>query len=169
MPNSPSLADNLIVIIGIVAIARNLAIGRGGKLPWHYPADLRFFKQTTTGNAVVMGSRTWQAIGKPLPDRLNVVLSRAHRIDAPHIMHLASVEEVVELSKYLNRDVYIIGGAKTYAQFAGVIDKWIVTEIPETVDDADTFMPGDFLDDFEVDAVRQLEDDLVVRYLSRRD
>jgi len=57
------------MIIGIVAIAKNHAIGKGGKLPWHYPADLRFFKQATTGSAVVMGMNTWASIGKPLPDR----------------------------------------------------------------------------------------------------
>jgi dihydrofolate reductase len=56
-------------IIGIVAIAQNYAIGKDGKLPWHYPADLKFFKQTTTNHAVVMGFNTWKSIGKPLPNR----------------------------------------------------------------------------------------------------
>src|SRR5215210_2783795 len=98
------------MIIGIVAIARNLAIGKDGKLPWHYSADLKFFKETTTGNVVVMGSNTWRAIGKPLPDRLNVVLSRRQNTVPSSVMQLASAEEVIELSKYVNRDVYIIGG-----------------------------------------------------------
>jgi len=65
------------VIIGIVAIAKNYAIGKDGKLPWHYSSDLKFFKETTAGNAVVMGSNTWRSIGKPLPNRLNVILSRS--------------------------------------------------------------------------------------------
>jgi dihydrofolate reductase len=156
------------VIIAIVAVAKNLAIGKDGKLPWHYPADLKFFKDTTTGNAVVMGANTFEAIGKALPNRLNVVLSRRRRIDSPDVMQLASFEEVVELSKYLNRDIYIIGGAKTYEAFADVIDKWLVTEVPIDVPDADVFMPGDFLDDFEVDAMRDLGDGLIVRTLTRR-
>src|SRR5262252_7598733 len=59
-----------MAIIGIVAVDRNFAIGKGGSLPWHYSADLKFFKQTTLGNAVVMGRRTWQSLKKPLPDRL---------------------------------------------------------------------------------------------------
>ncbi|MGE3466156.1 MAG: dihydrofolate reductase [Pyrinomonadaceae bacterium] len=158
-----------MAIIGIVAIARNNAIGRDGELPWHYSADLKFFKETTRGNAVVMGSSTWRAIGKVLPDRLNVVLSRNGKLDTPPaVMKLSSGDEVVELAKYLNRDVFIIGGAKTYAEFADSIDKWIVTEIPENIPDADTFMPENFLDDFECRSVHELGDDLVVKILHRK-
>src|SRR5438309_8483363 len=117
-----------MAIIGIVAISKNYAIGRGGKLPWHYSADLKFFKETTTGHAVVMGANTWRSIGKPLPDRLNVVLSRSGDIDAPpEVMKLGSTDEVVELSKLLVKDVFIIGGATVYREFADVIDRWIVT------------------------------------------
>ncbi|MEO6049901.1 MAG: dihydrofolate reductase, partial [Pyrinomonadaceae bacterium] len=93
------------MIIGIVAISKNFAIGRGGKLPWHYGADLKFFKATTTGNAIVMGANTWRSIGKPLPDRLNIVLSRSGKVEAPpDVMKLSSKSEVLELAKYLNRD-----------------------------------------------------------------
>ena len=103
------------MIIGIVAISKNYAIGKDGKLPWHYSADLKFFKETTTGNAVVMGANTWRSIGKPLPNRLNIVLSRSGKIETPpDVMKLSSKDEVIELSKYLNRDVFIIGGAKTF-------------------------------------------------------
>jgi len=163
-----SAVKNQYVIIGIVAIARNFAIGKDGKLPWHYSADLKFFKETTTGNAIVMGSNTWRSIGKPLPNRLNVVLSRGDRIDEPSIMQLASTEEIVELAKYLNRDVYIIGGAKTYELLAGLIDQWNVTDIPIQVPDADTFMPEDFLDGFTLEGTRDLGEGLTVRFLNRQ-
>jgi dihydrofolate reductase len=150
-------------------MAQNNAIGRGGKLPWHYPADLKFFKETTTGNAVVMGSTTRRAIGKSLPNRLNVVLSRSGIIDiTPDVMRLGSKDEVVTLSQYLNRDVFIIGGAKTYEAFADVIGRWIVTEVPLVVDKADTFMPADFLNDFEDVDSRDLGDGLRVRILQRK-
>ena len=156
------------MIIGIVAIAEDNAIGRRGKLPWHYPADLKFFKETTMGSAVVMGSNTWRAIGKPLPGRLNIVLSRSGMIDIlPEVMRLGSTEEVVTLSRFLNRDIYIIGGARTYAEFAEVIDKWIVTDVPITVENADTFMPAGFLDRFEQTDTRDLGDGLRVRFLNR--
>src|ERR1700752_1788348 len=108
-------------IIGIVAVARDLAIGRGGRLPWHYPADLQFFKQTTTDHAVVMGARTWATIGKPLPKRLNVVLTRSDDLLVPaEVMKLGTKDEVIDLSRLLMKDVFIIGGAKTYAEFADV-------------------------------------------------
>lgn len=156
------------MIIGIVAISKNLAIGRGGKLPWHYSADLKFFKETTMGGAVVMGSRTWGSIGRPLPGRLNIVLSRSGRVETPpQVMRLHSKEEVVELAKYLNRDVFIIGGAATYGEFADVINQWIVTEIPETIGDADAFMPRDFLDGFNETEKKELGDGLRVKIFQR--
>jgi dihydrofolate reductase len=155
-------------IIGIVAVAKNLAIGKGGKLPWHYPADLKFFKETTLNHAVVMGFNTWRSIGKPLPKRLNIVLSRNAQIESqPNVLLLRSLEETLALAKYLNCDLFIIGGAKTYENFAGAIEKWIVTEVPETIEDADTFMPKDFLDGFELKEKMQLEDDLQVKVFER--
>ena len=151
-------------ITGIVAISKNFAIGKNGKLPWHYSADLKFFKQTTTGNVVVMGLNTWNSIGKPLPNRLNIVLSRAAEIEnQPNVLLLRSREEVLSLAKYLNGDLFIIGGAKTYENFVGVIERWIITDIPESVEDADTFMPEKFLNSFEIIETKELEDDLRVK------
>lgn len=157
------------MIIGIVAIAKNFAIGKDGKLPWHYSADLKFFKQTTTAHAVVMGFNTWQSIGKPLPNRLNIVLSRSRSIEnQPNVLLLRSVAEVLALSKYLNCDSFVIGGAETYAQFADAIDEWIVTEIPETVENADTFMPRDFLNKFNLRETKKLENDLTVKIFVKK-
>lgn len=157
------------MIIGIVAIDRNFAIGHDGKLPWHYSADLKHFKETTKGNAVVMGANTWRSISKPLSDRLNVVFSRSDDLELPpEVMKLASWDEIVQLAEVINKDIYIIGGAKTYASLADVIDKWIVTEIPIEVKNADTFMPRDFLDEFEVEDTRELGDGLMVRFLRRK-
>ncbi|MDQ3321416.1 MAG: dihydrofolate reductase [Acidobacteriota bacterium] len=157
-----------MAIIGIIAIAENYAIGKDGKLPWHYPADLRFFKQTTSGNAVVMGINTWKSIGKTLPNRLNIVLSRAENIEnRPDVLLLRSEVEVSALAKYLNCDLFIIGGAKTYENFSGLIEKWIVTEVPVKIDDADTFMPPDFLSGFEIKELKELEDELRVKIYER--
>src|SRR5687768_11728932 len=119
------------MIIGIVAIAKNYAIGKDGKLPWHYPADLKFFKQTTTGHAVVMGLTTWKSIGKPLPNRLNIVLSRSAAIEeTADVKLMRSVGEVLDLAATFDGDVFIIGGAKTFEAFAATIEKWIVTTVP---------------------------------------
>lgn len=157
------------MIIGIVAIAKNFAIGKGGKLPWHYTADLKFFKQTTLGHAVVMGFHTWASIGKPLPKRLNIVLSRNSNVEnQPEVLLLRSAEEVSALANYLKCDLFVIGGAETYRNFADAIEKWIVTEIPETVADADTFMPEDFLNNFDLAETKELENDLRVKIYSKK-
>lgn len=153
-----------MAIIGIVAIAKNFAIGKDGKLPWHYSADLKFFKETTLENAVVMGFHTWESIGKPLPKRLNIVLSRSNSIEnQPNVLLARSKTEVLAISKFFEGDLFIIGGAKTYQNFADVIEKWIVTEVPLTIEDADTFMPTDFLDGFELAETKELADDLRVK------
>jgi len=156
-------------IIAIVAIAKNYAIGKDGKLPWHYPADLKFFKETTTGQAVVMGSHTWESIGRPLPNRLNIILSRSAEIEeTPNVRLLRSKEEVLKLAKEIGTDLFIIGGAKTFETFADAIDKWIVTEIPVEVEGADTFMPQDFLEGFELSETKVLGDGLTVNILLRK-
>ncbi len=153
-----------MAIIGIVAIAQNFAIGKDGKLPWHYSADLKFFKKTTINNAVVMGINTWKSIGKPLPNRLNIVLSRSETIENQlSVLLLRSTEEVLALAKYLNCDLFIIGGATTYENFADAIEKWIVTEVSDNAENADTFMPRDFLSGFQTQEIKQLEDNLSIK------
>ena len=156
------------MIIAIIAIANNFAIGKDGKLPWHHPADLKFFKENTTGNAVVMGFHTWQSIGKPLPKRLNIVLSRRATLEnSSGVLLLRSKEEVLALAGFLKGDLYIIGGAQTYAAFADVIEKWFVTEVPVEIADADAFMPENFLEDFRLIDKMELGNDLVVKAYQR--
>ena len=157
-----------MAIIGIVAVAQNLAIGKDGKLPWHYPADLKFFKETTTGNAVVMGMNTYRSIGRPLPNRLNIVLSRSAQIDrAENLIFLRSEKEALDLAKYLNCDLFVIGGSKTYAEFAERIDAWLVTRVPESVENADVFMPDNFLHGFQSVDSNELGDGLAVETYRR--
>jgi len=156
-------------ITGIIAIAKNYAIGKDGKLPWHYPADLKFFKETTTGHIVVMGSHTWKSIGRALPDRLNIVLSGSAQIDAhaENVMLLRSRMEVLRMAFEFGSEVFVIGGAKTYETFAGDINKWIVTEVPVSVDDADRFMPRDFLTGFRLVETKLLDGGLPVKIYER--
>ena len=156
------------MIIAIVAISQNYAIGKDGRLPWHYPADLKFFKQTTTGNAIVMGANTWNSIGRPLPKRLSIVLSRSAEIEnQPNVLLLRSRDQLLALSKFLKGDIYIIGGAQTYKSLADVIDEWLVTRVPLTVEDADVFMPEDFLKGFTLRKTEDLGDGLKVETFRR--
>ncbi len=156
------------MLIGIVAVAENNAIGKGGKLPWHYPEDLKHFKETTSGNAVVMGMNTWRSIGRPLPGRLNIVLSRSAQIDtAENLIFLRSEKEALDLAKFLKCDMYVIGGSKTYTEFADSINAWIVTRVPVEVEDADVFMPANFLGGFEAVESREIGDGLRVESFRR--
>ena len=157
-----------MAIIGIVAIDRNFAIGKGGKLPWHYSADMKFFKQTTMGNAVVMGRRTWETLKDPLKDRQNIVLTGGEIEKADGITVVHDVQNVLDLSQDSNQHLFVIGGAKVYQAFLPHVDRWLVTEIPLTVEDADTFMPTNFLDGFELYEVRQLDEGLRVKFYERK-
>lgn len=154
------------MIKAIVAVDRKDAIGKKGDIPWNYPEDLKFFKDTTREHAVVMGRKTWDSIGRALPNRLNIVLSRSYG-DRPGAVSLGSVEDVLELAKHLDTDVYIIGGSVIYDLFREHIDEWIVTRIPEVVEGADTFMVEGWLADFEKTRNFNLTKKLVVDVFER--
>ena len=157
-----------MAIIGIVAVDRNLAIGKGGRLPWHYSADMKFFKETTIGNTVVMGRRTWLTLKGPLPDRQNIVLSRDQNLaasDSPIVM--SDVESVLDFARKQDGHLFVIGGAKVYESFLPHIQRWIVTEVPLAVEGADTFMPANFLNGFELYELRQLDEGLRVKFCER--
>ncbi len=156
------------MIIGIAAVDRKGAIGKGGKLPWHYSADMKFFRETTTGHAVVMGRKTWLTIGKPLKNRLNIVLSRDSNIEPQEsLLVLSDVESVISFSESLTTDLFVIGGAQIYQALLPQIEKWIITEVPLTVSGADAFMPKDYLEGFKEIDSKSLDKDLVVKYFIR--
>jgi dihydrofolate reductase len=156
------------MIIGIVAVDRNGAIGKGGKLPWHYSADMKFFKETTTGNAVVMGYKTWLTLKKPLPNRLNIVLSRQSKVEAQEsLVLLRDVESVLAMAKDLKGDLFVIGGEQVYRSFLPHIEKWIVTEVPLTIEDADAFVPANYLEGFTLSDAKKIGEDLTVSIYTR--
>ena len=156
------------MIIGIVAVDQNGAIGKGGKLPWHYSADMKFFKETTTGNAVVMGRKTWLTLKKPLPNRLNIVLSRKAEIEPQgSVLVQRDVESVLALAKTVDSDLYVMGGEQVYRSLLPHIDRWIVTRVPLVVEDADAFVPQNYLDGFHETSSKELEPNLVAHYYER--
>jgi len=158
------------MIIGIVAVDQNGAIGKGGTLPWHYSADMKFFKQTTTGHACVMGHRTWLSLKKPLPNRLNIVLSRRGQIEEnDSLVLLRDVESVLAMARDLNCNLFVIGGAQIYSAFLPHIEKWIITEVPLTVEAADAFVPENYLDGFTQAQSTKIDQDLTVSVYVRKD
>jgi dihydrofolate reductase len=157
------------MIIGIIAVDRNGAIGKDGKLPWHYSADMKFFKETTIGHACVMGYNTWLSLKRPLPNRLNIVLSRKAELEPQEsVLVLRDVDSVLAKAKTLNCDLFVIGGEQVYRAFLPHIEKWLVTEVPLSVEGADAFAPEGFLDGFKLDGTRQLDADLNVSTYSRK-
>ena len=157
-----------MAIIGIVAVDRNGAIGKGGQLPWHYPADLKFFKGQTTGHACVMGYKTWLTLKRPLPNRLNVVLTRRAEVEPREsVVWLRDKQSTLSLNSYLNCDLFVIGGAQIFEMFRGEIDRWLVTEVPLAVEGADTFLPAGLLEPFRPRETRDLGDGLKVTIYDR--
>jgi len=156
-------------ITGIVAVDQNGAIGKAGAIPWHYPSDFKFFKAQTSGHACVMGRRTWLSLQKrPLPDRLNIVLSRTADFAAPPGgIVLRDKEAILLLRPYLACDLFVIGGEQVYRSFLPEIERWIVTEIPLAVEGADTFMPENFLDGFSEIETRAVEGGLRVVFYEK--
>ena len=157
-----------MAIIGIVAIDRRGAIGKAGGLPWHYSADMKFFRRQTTGHACVMGSKTWLTLRRPLKDRLNIILSRRPANEPQEsVVRLADKLSVLSLREYLACDLYIIGGEQIFRAFLKDIERWFVTEIPLAVEGADTFMPENFLEGFRPTDSFELEEGLRVAVYDR--
>ncbi|MFD2288379.1 dihydrofolate reductase [Pedobacter petrophilus] len=123
-----------------VAVGENLAIGKDNQLLWHMPADLKFFKQTTSGHTVVMGRKTFDSVGKPLPNRRNIVITRdaALKIDGAEVV--TSLDEALEITKTEEKPVFIVGGAEIYRQALPKTETLYLTTIHHSFD-ADTFFP----------------------------
>lgn len=134
----------------IVAIADNNAIGKDNALLWHISEDLKFFKRTTTGCPVIMGRKTFESIGRPLPKRTNIVISRG--FTAPEgvivVSSLAEAYKVAEQGLMVDPTMttptpgcFVIGGGQIYAQAIAEADRLIVTHVQTVIEDADTFFP----------------------------
>ncbi|MGB0992514.1 MAG: dihydrofolate reductase, partial [Akkermansiaceae bacterium] len=110
------------------AMTTDRVIGRDGDLPWHLPEDLKVFRKFTTGHPIVMGRKTWDSIGKPLPKRQNIVLTRDTnwQADGAEVIHAPEDLRQLELR---HNDVYIIGGAQVYALFMPQLNEILVSHV----------------------------------------
>ena len=126
----------------IVARGTNGAIGLKGKMPWHLPEDLKHFKETTMGSPVIMGRRTYESIGRALPGRTNIVLTRDASFKATNVLHASSIEDALKLVADAPL-AFIIGGANLYTQALqkNLISSAWVTEI-DAAPEADAFFPN---------------------------
>ena len=122
----------------IVAIDQNNAIGKDNQLLWHLPKDLSFFKNVTSGNAIIMGRKTFESIGKALPNRRNIVISSQKDLQYAGAEITSSLNAAIELVG--NADSYIIGGGSIYDQSLTLVDRLYITKVAASFN-ADTFFP----------------------------
>jgi len=146
-----------ISIALIAAVARNGAIGRGNELPWRISGDLQFFKRTTMGKPVVMGRKTYESIGRPLPGRANIVITRNSNWTAEGVEVVDSLEAALDLARERAlavgaTELMVIGGAQIYRQALPLAARLYVTEVDAEVE-GDAFFPQ--IDDSWVEVVRE--------------
>jgi dihydrofolate reductase len=120
----------------IVATSKNKVIGNSNSLIWHLPADLKRFKETTTGNTIVMGRKTYESIGKPLPNRRNIIITRDFNYEVEGCEIVNSLEEALMIS---NHNCFIIGGGEIYKQSMEIADKLYLTLIHDDFEGDTTF------------------------------
>ncbi|MEO1856413.1 MAG: dihydrofolate reductase [Rubritalea sp.] len=154
--------NNQPKLIAMVAMTPDRVIGKGNDLPWHLPEDLQLFKRTTSGHPIVMGRKTYDSIGRPLPKRQNIVITRdqswsAEGVDVVHI------PEAVRQLELMNEEVFIIGGAEIYSLFLPHIDELLVSHVFQNYE-GDTRFPEfeHFFSGYEV--VEKFDDFELRRY-----
>ena len=127
-------------IVLIAAVDINLAIGKEGKIPWDIKEDLKFFRQNTENTAIVMGRATYDSIGRPLPNRKNIVMTRSIQ-GRDGVVEVSSSQEAINEARSYSEKVNIIGGEYIYKEFLPLATKLLITEIELEVDSADAFFP----------------------------
>jgi len=144
-------------------MSENRVIGNGPNIPWHLPEDFKWFKQTTVGHTIVMGRKTYESIGRPLPGRKTIVLSRSPR-DIDGVDVVATLDEVPERAE--GADIFICGGAQVYELALPRCSDLLMTHVKRTVEGDIVFPP--FEDRFrKAEDVRDCEDFTIVRYRNR--
>lgn len=131
-----------MLLSAITAVSQNNVIGLNNDLPWHLPADMKFFKKTTMEHAVVMGRKTYESFGKALPGRTNIVISRRQDYTLPDAMVVHSLEEALDKAKTTEQyEIFILGGAQIFRQSISFIDRIYLTRIYHDFE-GDAFFPN---------------------------
>lgn len=133
--------SNKPVLSAIAAMSSNQVIGNKNQLPWHLPADLKHFKAVTSGHPVLMGRKTYESIGKPLPNRTNIILTHTTNYSAPDCLIIHTMEAAISMAVELEMDeIFVIGGAEIFKQLLPQIQRLYLTQIHHTFD-GDAFFP----------------------------
>ena len=124
----------------VVAKSDNNVIGHDNQLIWHLPNDLKHFKEITTGHPIIMGRKTFESIGRALPNRTNIIITRNKNYSIENTKVAHSLNEAIEIAKKIDEDIFIIGGGKIYEQALDLVDILEVTEVHENFE-GDTYFP----------------------------
>lgn len=151
-------------LIGIVAMTEERIIGKQGTLPWHLPADLAYFKKTTSGHAIVMGRKTFDSIGRPLPKRHNIVLTRDSQWSHPGVTVIHQPDELATVVAS-DDQVFIIGGAEIYQAFLPLTDSLLITHVRQNYS-GDTVFPS-YHESFPLETLIEETEDFVIKRHSR--
>lgn len=147
-------------IYSIVACSKNRAIGKDNQIPWYLPADLKYFKKITSGNIIIMGRKTFESIGRPLPGRVNIVISRSKNLKMDGVLVFQSLLEALDFAAKDNeRTTFIIGGGEIYRQAMPVSELIYYTEVDMEISDATVFFPEISLDDWQLISEEKHEKD----------
>ncbi|CAM4233169.1 dihydrofolate reductase [Bacillus manliponensis] len=124
----------------LVAMDKNRVIGKDNDLPWRLPADLAYFKTVTMGHHIIMGRKTFESIGRPLPGRTNVVITRNkdYKVEGCQVIH--AIDDVKKMSEETNEELFVIGGAEIFKEVLSFADRLYITKIEEEFE-GDTFFP----------------------------
>ena len=151
----------------IVARSENNTIGASGQLPWHLPEDLKFFKRTTQGHPIVMGRKTWESIGRLLPGRLNIVITRQENYRPEGVLAFSSIGEAIEYCESVvdewGEEVFIIGGGEIYRQSMDLVDCIYMTTVHRKVE-GDTFYPDVDFSSFSVKSEQSFSDPMAYTF-----
>lgn len=124
----------------LVAMDNTRLIGKNNDLPWHLPADLAYFKRVTMGNKIVMGRKTYESIGHPLPGRENIIITRNTELQVDGCKVIHTPMEILELNSSQEDEIFVIGGAEIFKEILPFADRLYITAIDETFE-GDTYFP----------------------------
>ena len=161
------MSDAPQAVVLVAAVADNGVIGADGELPWHLPEDLAHFRRVTTGNVVVMGRKTFESIGRPLPRRTNIVVTRQPGWAADGVVGVSSLDEALDVAEEYDGDVMVIGGGQIYALAMPLADRQVLTEVHVTPDGDAHYPPFDRDEWVETD--RETRDGYDFVWLERAD
>ncbi len=149
----------------IVAFSKNRVIGKNGKIPWNISGEKKRFKELTMGNVVIMGRRTYEEIGFPLPNRETIVVSSTKNFDREHCVTVRSLEEALETARknWSEKDIFLSGGERIYKEMLPIVEKMYITKIERTID-GDAYFPVFDESQFQEEVIEHVNGEIPYTY-----